>query len=360
MGYSRNGQDLVNSLCEIAYGNTSNDKRARADINSSRFWFGGNNRATNYPDSQFINYVSGYRYSSEALGGKFGGWPTFQRKEYQVSSKGCRPYSKYRYSQSTSGSVFLKRASDGSIFVTNSFSSSSGTTIIDAITGAKYCFLCMCGGGGGGGGSTAVASAGGGGGAGYAWVLLTISKFISIYVGASGAGGGGTQNGSWGTDSSVQYYETSTAYRNGGTVLDEVRCYAGESGYGGGNSGGGGGAGKGCNGPTTGSYIYAVRLKAGASGATRNGTGGTSTVNFTNYTPEAETVTYFTGGGGSSGGSSGGGGGGGSPLGQGGSGGSKGGGGAGTLGSGGGGGGYKAFTTQSGGSGGPGYINIMY
>lgn len=358
MGYSRNGSDFVNTLCEVSWG--SGDSRGKADFNSSKFWFGGANRATNYANAQFISYVSGFRYSSEALGGKYGGWPTFQRKEYQISAKGYRPYSKYRYSQSTSGSVFIKRASDGSIFVTDAFNSSSGTTIMDASFAAKYCFVCMCGGGGGGGGSTAVASAGGGGGAGYVWALLQITYFIACYVGASGAAGGGGQNGSWGTDTTIQYYTSQTAYRNGGTVLDEIRCYAGESGYGGGNSSGGGGAGKGTNGPTTGSYIYAVKLKAGANGAQRNKAGGNSTVNFTNYTPEAETITYFTGGGGASGGSSGGGGGGGSPLGQGGAGGTKGGGGAGTLGSGGGGGGYKAFTTQSGGSGGPGYINIMY
>jgi hypothetical protein len=359
MGYSKNGQDFVNSLCEVAYGNTSNDKRARADINTSRFWFGGANRATNYPDAQFISYVSGYRYSSEALGGKFGGWPTFQRKEYQISAKGYRPYSKTRYTQNTSGNLYLKVAANGSVFVTNSITATSGTTILDSSVQAKYCFVCMCGGGGGGGGSTVVASAGGGGGAGYAWALLQLTKFISIYIGASGSGGGGTQNGSWGTDTSVNYYESATAYRNGGAILDGLTCYAGESGLGGG-SGGTGGAGKGTNGPTTGTYIYAVKVKSGASGGTRNNGGGTSSVNFTNYTPEAETITYFTGGGGASGGSSGGGGGGGSPLGQGGSGGNKGGGGAGTLGSGGGGAGYKAFTTQSGGAGGPGYINIMY
>jgi hypothetical protein len=358
MGYSRNGQDFVNTLCEVSWG--SDDKRGKADINTSKFWFGGASRATNYPSAQFITYVSGFRYSKEALGGKYGGWPTFQRKSYEISAKGYRPYSKYRYSTSTSGNLFIKRGTDGSIFVTSAFNSGSGTVVIPAALAAKYCFVCTCGGGGGGGGSTAVASAGGGGGAGYGFLLLEITKFISCYIGESGAGGGGTQNGSWGADSSIAYYADALAYRNGGSKLDEFRCYAGESGYGGGNNGGSGGAGKGTSGPATGTYIYAVARKAGASGATRNGTGGTSGVNFTNYTPESETITYFTGGGGSSGGSSGGGGGGGSPLGQGGSGGSKGGGGNGTLGSGGGGGGYKAFTTQSGGSGGPGYISIMY
>lgn len=360
MGYSRNGQDFVNSLCETGYGNTTNDKRARADINSARFWFGGANRATNYPDAQFITYPEGYSYAHEALGGKYGGWPTFQRKEFQVSAKGWRPYSKHRYSQNTAGSLFIKKTSDGAVILADSSNTMTGTVIIPASCNAQEVFICMAGAGGGGGGSTAVASAGGGGAGGYFFGYVQIAEYIVAYIGGGGAGGGGKANGSAGEDSTFYYYENFVAYRNGATPRDFVRTYGGGGGYGGGNNSGGGGSSQYPLGPNTSRFMHPCKIKQGGSGGQRNNAGGTSTVNFTNLTPEAETITYFTGGGGSSGGSSGGGGGGANPLGQGGSGGNKGGGGAGSIGSGGGGGGYKAFTTQSGGSGGNGYLNIMY
>lgn len=362
MGYSRNGKDFVNELCEVAYGNTSTDKRTRADINSKPFWFNGGTRETNYPDAQFITPATGYTYGEEALGGKYGGWPTFQRYEHKISAKGCRPYSKHRYSCKGGTSGYIKKFADGEVWIGGNENMKNGTRLCTSTDDWKWMFTCYCGGGGGGGGGSAVASAGGGGGAGYIYAVFRLfpGRRMTFSCGRAGSGGGGNSGGSSGSQSDVNLYaNASIPGANQNSFADA------EAGGGGGNGGSGSG------GAAGGVYVispqrddfYVIKSKAGGSGASRNNAGGSSTVNFVNYTPEAGSITYFTGLGGSSGGSSGGGGGGGCPLGNGGSGGSSQGasGGAGDAsGAGGGGGAWKAFGTTSGGNGADGYLAFYY
>lgn len=354
MGFSKNGADLENDLCEVAWG--AGDGRTKADFNSSKYWFNGGNRETTYPNNQFISYAEGYLYSNEVLGGTFSGWPTFVKKDYQISRKGYRPYSKFRYSTTTVGQYYVNKFSDGEVWFSSTQNTRTGTKLCTMAENFRYMFACMSGGGGGGGGGGPLASAGGGGGGSYIYLMFRLfdERKVSCSVGKAGTAGGNDKNGTSGGDTNFILWEyqgmnASTAYARGGK--------------GGENSAGGGG--------TAGEYyvtsdrtdMIEVKGKNGGAGASRNNAGASSSVNFKNYTPEAEQIVYMTGLGGSSGGNSGGGGGGGSPLGNGGSGGSSNGasgGSATAIGAGGGGGAFKTFGSTSGGNGASGYFALYY
>ena len=353
MGYSKNGIDLL-TLCETAWG--SDDTRVKATFNTAKYWFGGNTRAVNFPNAQFISYASGYLYSREALGGVY-------KKagiSLQLPLRGYRPGDKFRYSTQTSGNMWINKFTDGEAWISSTRGSRSGTRLCTASENFNAMFACYCGGGGGGGGSSGSASAGGGGGAAYRYLLFMFdSRFvIQFTVGAAGNAGGGNATGGNGGISSLSI-----------GVADNipVQWHAqGGTGGGSGGSGGNGGAGGNCIygqfAPTfpPGECVYEVQSKSGGSGGSRHNAGGNSYVNFNNYTPEATQVTYLTGLGGESGGTRGGGGGG-SPLGFGGDGGQSGGDGQpGTgLGGGGGGGIYVLFSSRAGGKGAPGYFAIF-
>ncbi len=356
MGYQINGKDITN-LCEVAWG--SGDSRTKSDFNTSDYHFNGDTRASKYPDNQFITYAQGYLYGKEGLKGKFSGFPTFQKKTYTASARGHRPVHKYRYSTSTAGTYYINKFADGEIWVSTSSNSRSGTKICTTSQDWKGFFLCIGGAGGGGGGGTALASGGGGGGGSYGffWFGIEPANKFWISVGSGGSGGSGGGNGSNGGWSRINRKETSSA-----DYYYTFTFYSGIGGSSGSNDGTGGSGGQPETslGNGTAIWFHPIITRAGGNGGLRNIAGGNSFVNFKNYTPEKETITYMTGLGGAGGGSSGGGGGGGSPLGHGGKGGTKTNGANGMICGGGGGGGYKAFSSTTGGKGGNAYIAIYY
>jgi hypothetical protein len=355
MGYSKNGTDLI-TLCEVAYG--SGDTRNKASINTSNYWFGGNTRANNYPNAQFVSYVSGYLYSTEALGGvykKAGG-------NLEISAKGYRPGYKYRYSAGGYATGYIKKFAEGDIWLGGTEGARDGTQLCTQADNWNWLFTCYAGGGGGGGGGSGTASAGGGGGSGYIFAVFRLfaGRKMTFTAGWAGSAGGGNSAGGNGLQSDVMLYANSSIPgANQNSFSDAEAGYGGQKG---GDGGGGNGGGTYVISPQR-SDFYVIQAKSGGNGASRNNTGGTSGVNFSNYSPEAQQITYLTGSGGASGGSSGGGGGGGSPMGNGGSGGSgsgSNGGSASGWGAGGGGGAWKAFGSTSGGSGAPGYVAFYY
>lgn len=355
MGYSRNGTDLT-SLCETAWG--SGDSRAKAPLNTSNYWFGGNTRASTYPNAQFISYASGYLYSTEALGGVLKRAGT----NLELSAKGYRPSYKHRFSVTGYASGLIKKFAEGDIWLGGTEGTRTGTLLCTAAENWNWLFTCYCGGGGGGGGGSATASAGGGGGGGYIFAVFRLfaGRKMTYTAGWAGSAGGGNSAGGNALQSDVSLYANSSiAGANQNSFADAEAGYGGEKG---GDGGGGLGGGTYVISPQR-SDFYVIKSKDGGAGASRNNAGGTSTVNFTNYSPESEQITYFTGSGGASGGSSGGGGGGGSPMGNGGAGGSgsgSNGGNGDALGAGGGGGAWKAFGSTSGGSGAAGYLAFYY
>jgi hypothetical protein len=350
MGYSIKGNDIT-KLADVSY---ASDTRTKATFNTSNYLFNWSNRQAGYPNAQFLTYASGYLYSAEAFGGHF----LKAGSAFTAAAKGHRPGTKRRWSTSSPGTYYINVFSDGEVWVSTTKDSRTGTKISTTDEAMKYVFMTLGGAGGGGGGSTLVASAGGGGGCGYIYMCVDLTPNmgdgLKVNVGSGGSGGGGTDNGSSGGATQLiwidgQYY----AYANGGGY-----------GYGGGNSSGGGGSGGSAGLSFTDSGTNAnyrvIKTQSGGSGGQRNNGGGGSYVSFTNYSPEAQTISYLTGSGGSGGGGSGGGGGGASPLGNGASASSGSAGSTGGLGSGGSGASYKAFNELSGGSGGNGFCCIDY
>ena len=355
MSYCINGTNIT-SLCEFAWG--SADTRGKAPINTSKYWFDGNTMANNYSSQQFISYVSGYLYSAEALNGKY----NKAGSALQISAKGYRPGYKFRYSASNGTGGYIKKFAEGDIWLGGTLGVRDGTQLCAASNNWNWIFTCYCGGGAGGGGGSATASAGGGGGAGYIFAVFRLfaGRKMTFKAGASGSAGGGNSAGSNGGDSEVLLYADSSI--SGANQNSFATARAGYGGQKGGDGGGGGGGNNYVISPQR-SDFYVVKTKDGGSGADRNNAGSTCTVNFNNYSPEAQQITYLTGSGGSSGGSSGGGGGGGSPMGNGGSGGSSAGASGGSAsgwGAGGGGGAWKLFGSTSGGSGAAGYLAFYY
>lgn len=352
MGYQRGGTDIT-TRCDLSY---SGDTRTKATINTSKFWFGGNTRAINFADSQFLTYHSGYRYSLEGLGG------VYQKTAsgYTAAQKGYRPGTKSRWNSTTAGTVYLNKFSDGEIWMSSTNASRTGTRICTTNEDFNYVFFTLGGAGGGGGCANLTASAGGGGGGGYAYacVLTQAGRTFTITIGAGGARGEEAGDGSGGGNTSIliSYPTAQYAYDS------SLTAYGGGAGYAGGNSSGNGGSGGSTNfsNPSNSTAIYSRQTKNGGAGGQRNNSGTTSSVNFTNYSPEAQTITYLTGSGGGNGGSSGGGGGGGCPLGNGGAAVAKEAGKDGMVTAGGGGGSYQAFNRHPGGKGGNGQVIISY
>lgn len=355
MGYSKNGKDIT-TLCEVAYG--SDDTRYKAPINTASYWFGGGTRAAKYPNAQFVSYASGYLYSTEALGGvykKAGG-------NLQLSAKGYRPGYKFRYSVGGNASGYIKKFAEGDIWLGGTEGARDGTMLCSQADNWNWLFTCYAGGGGGGGGGSATASAGGGGGGGYIFAVFRLypGRKMQYYAGGGGGAGGGNIAGGSGAQSQVILYASASI--SGAGLNSFADAEGGSGGQKGGDGGGGNGGGTYVISPQR-SDFYVIQPKSGGNGAARNNAGSMSAVNFTNYSPEAQQVTYFTGSGGASGGSSGGGGGGGSPMGNGGAGGNgagANGGSASGWGAGGGGGAWKAFGTTNGGSGAAGYVAFYY
>jgi hypothetical protein len=342
MAFLKGGKDIT-ALCDLSY---SGDTRNKASLNTAAYWFNGGTRATKYPDAQFLTYTSGYKYSAEGLGGAYNKGGT----ALQVAAKGCRPGTKNRWSSSASGTYYLNRFSDGEVWISTTSNSRSGTRISTTSDNLQYVFVVLGAAGGGGGGATLTASAGGGGGGGYSYccVKLTDGSPATIKIGVGGGRGESKENGGSGQETRI-------------TMADGFfdGAFGGGGGKGGGNDSGAGGSGGSLLACTT-TVHHSVGYKTGGAGGDKNNAGTAAFANFTNYSPEAQQVTYLTGSGGASGGSSGGGGGGGSPLGNGGNAISSEAGADGMICAGGGGASYKAFNQHPGGTGGNGYCAILY
>lgn len=346
MGYMIQGQDIRN-IAEVA---ASGDPRNGTAFCTSNYLYNGQTYTAG-TGQKFITIPSSYWYANQI--GLYTRYLKNGSPMWTISRRGWRPRSTYRYGSSTS--FYINKFSDCEVWISSSDNSRSGTRISTTDQDFNCLFFCLCGGGGGGGGSSGTASAGGGGGAAYVYsaVKLYANYKVQFIIGGGGGGGGNNAGGgSGGTSQAIVF--TDKSHTTGSHYLIAYGGGAGENG-----SSGSAGSGGHTSGTNENPYFYTVKSTNGAAGGSRNNAGGYCTVNFNNYTPEAEQITYMTGGGGASGGGSGGGGGGASPLGFGGDGGG-GAGGVGSTGSGGGGGQFKLFSYNSGGSGGSGTCSLYY
>jgi len=353
MPYTINGQN-IETIAETA---PTSDRRTASTFSTSKYQINGQTY-TARTGRKFITHQSGYRYSNEV-----GIQTRFQRagsSAFSVSRRGYRPISTFRFSaQST---FYINKFSDGEVWASATDNTKVGVRIGTGAEDMNYLFFAMCGGGGGGGGSSGTRSAGGGGGAAYVFSLITLRPQWKheFNIGSAGTGGGGNTNGNNGGTSSAVVYTSKTNTVGSFYLI----AYGGRGGLSGGNSGLGGAGGHTSGTGNNEQYFYTVRHTSGGTGGERGNNGLSCAVNFNNYTPEAEQITYLTGLGGNAGDSTtnGGGGGGGSPLGNGGNGG-------GTRedgfpgtghGAGGGGGIWVTFSSRNGGNGAPGTCTIYY
>ena len=287
--------------------------------------------------------------------------------QIKLCKPGCRPRfhgcQKLWSQAATSTSTLLRyinRFTDGSVWISSSANSRSGTQIswptagTDLPRGVRYVTVLLVGGGGGGGGAGGSlqhsASGGGGGACAVCCVRLPENGFANFSIGGWGAGGTGYGAGSAGSYTSIscgsfvctadggaggQTSTSSTNTANGGTI--------------------------GCSGNNADGYLFASTNGGSAPG--KNNAGNDASFSISEYAPASEggSLFYYSSGG-ASGGSSGGGGGGASAYyGEGGAGGNGSAGGNGQGYGGGGGGGGVAFVQQyAGGRGAPGYVEIRY
>jgi hypothetical protein len=360
-GYKINGKPL-SEICEIGYaGSGVTDRRAKASINNLKFLTNGLKRSESHPNEQYITYPSEYIYASNTCSGKLYSTTGSVKTEIALCEKGCRPSLKHRYSSSSN--FYLNVFDDGEIWASATENSRTGTKLSTAEEKRKFFFITMVGGGGGGGGSNSIKSGGGGGGGAYIHALMgRLDHNYKYYftVGNGGTGGGGNSDGEGGGSTKSETYTSKSST----TAVCTLTAGGGGRGKAGKNDGSGGGGGSVSGGTTDNAYYRVIKTVSGGNGGSRNNSGSHCTVNFKNYTPEEEQITYLTGvGGGAGSGSTGGGGGGGaSPMANGG----KGGGsyedghiGEG-AGAGGGGGIYVILSSRSGAAGTSGAVYIYY
>ena len=197
-----NGTDIL-TLAEVV---ANSDTRQKSAAFSS-----GKLNVTGLSDSSktLANAPSGYFWTTNIVGSKL----KVNGTADTVSAKGCRPLYISQYSGNGSGTFYINKSTDGSVFLNG-----SSTIYIPASYDAKYIYVCFSAGAGGGGAGKENNQGGGGGGGGGSGALYIIKIdhtgiFAKIVLGSGGSAGSGSAGGT-GRNSSLYY-----VYANGTETL---------------------------------------------------------------------------------------------------------------------------------------------
>jgi hypothetical protein len=281
---------------QIEYG-PHNDARQLSPLANSRVWLNNAGTMASMRNFNFapIAPTTGFLYSGETVTTGF----TVGKTQIKLCKPGTRPrvLGAQLYHQTSAGTYYINRFTDGSVWISSTANSRTGTQIswptagTTLPRGVRYVMVRIVGGGGrGSDGALLPIRVGGGGGGGataVCCVRLPENGYATVVVGGQS------------TTSRVTC-GTFTCSANGGSSTAT-------------NDGAGGGSVSG--GAQTADGIL-IASASGGSGGNYYGGGSASSISFTDHAPEGGTVAWSQSGGGS--GTGRGGGGGSSTIGQGG------------------------------------------
>jgi len=242
------------------------------------------------PDFAPVSTTNGFIYSAETIATPF----TIGGAQQYLQNPGCRPrfLGTQLYHQTSTGTYYIHRYTDGEVYVSGTTArDKSGTKISNSLAsmiyprGIRYCMVRLVGKGGSGGNGTLTpakpASGGGGGATAMCCIKLPENGYAQVRIDNSNI--------------------TST-FLTCGTFF--VTASTGSAGGNGDNPGAGGSV---SGGTQTADGILIAAVSGGNGGGATSGGGGSS-ISFTDYAPEGGTVAWSQSGGGSGSGKGGGGG----------------------------------------------------